>query len=231
MFRILYIDLDLHHGDGVEEEFKTSKQVATFSLHHYADGFYPGTGGPVLNKTGGFSINAPLPERIGDADWLTLAKYGVSHLIDAFDPQYLVVQCGADALFNDPHKSTSLSQSAYLSLIEHVKRFARPMLILGGGGYNETASAKLWANVTAKLCGLRLVDDIPDTDDYFERYGPDFTVHETNELFTAVPQEKLESIKNHILRCCTDIKTHRKANQLCQLPKRPAFKRRKLILD
>ena len=70
-------------------------------------------------------------------------------------------QCGADALFKDPHRSLCITQNAYLTAIALIKRHARPMLVLGGGGYNGTASAKLWASITAKLSGVRLIDDVP----------------------------------------------------------------------
>jgi len=143
--RVLYIDLDLHHGDGVESEFHKLRQVVTLSLHHFSDGFYPGTGS--MSSQTGYAINVPLPEKVGDGDWTELATFAVTKAVDSFDPEYFVVQCGADSLFNDPHKTLCISQDAYFNVLARIKRFGKPTLVLGGGGYNEVATAKLWPRV------------------------------------------------------------------------------------
>jgi len=227
--RVLYIDLDLHHGDGVESEFHKLRQVVTLSLHHFSDGFYPGTGS--MSSQTGYAINVPLPEKVGDGDWTELATFAVTKAVDSFDPEYFVVQCGADSLFNDPHKTLCISQDAYFNVLARIKRFGKPTLVLGGGGYNEVATAKLWTNLTAKLCGFRLLEDIPDSDDYFDRYGPDFTIFEKNEIFEKIAIEKMDELKNHVLTCCSKITNHQNENKLTKLSSRPNFKRRKLMMD
>lgn len=227
--RIFYIDLDLHHGDGVEAEFSKTKCVVTFSVHHFAPGFYPGTGD--IGRPGpGYSVNVPLPEFCGDSDWVDICKFGIGNIFDNFDPGYVVVQCGADALFNDPHKSLCISQMGYLTVIDHIKRFNRPMLILGGGGYNEPASAKLWTKISAKLSAVRLLEDIPDDDENFEQYGPDFTINEISTFSRKMPESKITEIKSHISKICEEIRNDRKGQALVKLPSRP-FKRRKLALE
>ena len=145
---MLYIDLDLHHGDGVEAEFLKLRQVVTLSLHHFSDGFYPGTGSMCHP---GNCINVPLPEKVGDDDWTELANFAVTKAVDSFDPDFIVVQCGADSLFNDPHKTLCISQTAYFNVLARIKRFGKPTLVLGGGGYNEVATAKLWPRVNIIL--------------------------------------------------------------------------------
>lgn len=73
--KVFYVDLDLHHGDGVEEEFKLTQRVLTYSVHHYAHGFYPNTGNFSKNP---HIINIPLKERVGDFDWIQLNKFGIT---------------------------------------------------------------------------------------------------------------------------------------------------------
>ena len=102
--KIMYIDLDLHHGDAVEKAFKNS-EVLTISVHHYAVGFFPGTGGPNDEEKATFAVNIPLPELIGDEEWVALTKYSIKKAFSIYNPDYVVCQAGGDALFNDPHKS------------------------------------------------------------------------------------------------------------------------------
>ena len=110
--RILYIDLDLHHGDGVEEEFSKSKQVVTFSIHHFANGFYPGSGDSKINSNSGFNINAPLPEHVGDNDWCEIMKFGIDKIMESFDPQYVIVQekCKKQQKFGFAVKSQKMKE-------------------------------------------------------------------------------------------------------------------------
>ncbi|CAH8450008.1 unnamed protein product [Heterobilharzia americana] len=116
--RVLYIDLDLHHGDGVEEAFWYSPRVVTFSVHHASPGFFPGTGNwnasnddnkqPVFSNGAGrgrFSaFNLPLDEGINDFDWSQAVGPVLDSLNMIIQPSYIVVQCGADCLATDPHR-------------------------------------------------------------------------------------------------------------------------------
>ena len=96
--RVLYIDIDVHHGDGVEEAFYTTDRVMTLSLHLYRPGaFFPGTGG--LEEVGegqgrGYSVNVPLLEGCTDEDYLGLFKPIVSRIMEVFKPGAVVLQCG-----------------------------------------------------------------------------------------------------------------------------------------
>ena len=124
----------------------------------------------------------------------------------------------------------NISQAGYINIIQRVKNYGKGLLVLGGGGYNEIATSKLWTNITAKLCALKLHEDIPDHDKFFEKYGPDFTIHEETTISQPMTEENIQSIKTHISISCAAIKNSRKSAALCALPSRPAFKRRKLMI-
>ncbi|CAH8454608.1 unnamed protein product [Schistosoma turkestanicum] len=177
--RVLYIDLDLHHGDGVEEAFWYSPRVVTFSVHHASPGFFPGSGSwnvltgdklPIfLNGAGRgrFSaFNLPLEEGINDLDWSNAVGPILDSLNMVVQPSYIVVQCGADCLATDPHRifhltnfnpdlntnsngDSECSLSGYLYAIKKILSWKVPTLILGGGGYNFPDTARLWTRVTA----------------------------------------------------------------------------------
>ena len=89
---------------------------------------------------------------------------------------------------------------------------------------------KLWTKITAKLSAVRLLDDIPDDDENFEQYGPDFTINEIPTFSRKMPESKITEIKSHISKICEEIQNDRKGQSLVKLPSRP-FKRRKLALE
>ena len=99
----------------------------------------------------------------------------LSEISYAFQPDAIVVQCGADCLANDPLGGFSLSPKGIANCLVKVLRLSKPTLILGGGGYNLANSARLWTFLTGLIVrGRDLPTDIPETDTYFEHYGPSF---------------------------------------------------------
>ena len=98
--RVLYIDIDIHHGDGVEEAFYTTDRVMTASFHKYGD-FFPGTGDvrDVGVKNGKYySVNVPLQEGIDDSSYETIFKPVIEKVMEMYRPTAVVLQCGADSL-------------------------------------------------------------------------------------------------------------------------------------
>jgi len=177
--RVLYVDLDVHHGDGVEEAFSCTDRVATLSLHQHEPGFFPGSG--ALEDTGlgrgkGWAVNLPLREGCTDAMFVTAFSAVFQPLVEKFVPECVVVQCGADCLARDPVGGFALTTSGPVAAVREVRRTGLPLLLLGGGGYHPANAARLWTAVTAAVVGVELDSDIPDTDQYFEHYGPDFTL-------------------------------------------------------
>jgi len=232
--KILYIDLDLHHGDAVETAFKNS-EVLTISVHHYAVGFFPGTGGPNDTVKATFAVNIPLPEQVGDDDWVSLTKYSLKKAFSIYNPDFVVCQAGGDALFNDPHKSLRITQQGYLDIIQYLISTSCPLLILGGGGYNVAATAKLWTRITAMCSYIKIPDELPDEDEYYLEYFPDTSLKESTTADTAkkLCDEDYAAITKNIDEVFENISTFYKEKSPLKRLAKPAFraKRRKLCFD
>ena len=172
-----------------------------------------------------------MPSQSGENDWLELIKYAIERLMTSFDPDIIIVQCGADALYNDPHKLLCLSQNAYLNALSYIQSFGKKQIILGGGGYNELETAKLWTRVTAQLAGETIEDDIPDDYKYFDLCGPGFTLHDST-IPGCIPlhDKQLIIIKKHIDTCADEISKFSRISQI-SLPSRPNFRKRKIPLE
>lgn len=175
--KILYIDLDVHHGDGVEEAFSFTNRVATFSVHKYEAGYFPGTGDVSDVGCGRgkyYSFNVPLQEGVNNTMYRHIFTSIFPVLMNTFGPDCVVLQCGADCLVGDKLGGFNLTPKAICECVQDVLSYNLPTLVLGGGGYNIQNTARLWVAVTAKVLGLTLDEDIPDEDHFFTQYGPDF---------------------------------------------------------
>ncbi|XP_071445150.1 histone deacetylase 8-like [Hetaerina americana] len=176
--RVLYIDLDAHHGDGVENAFSFSPKVMTVSFHNYDLGFFPCSG--AINEVGFgagkyYSVNVPLKDGVTDEQYSWLFT-GVMDLVKTvFRSDAIVVQCGADCLTGDPVGTFNLTPHSLGVCVQKVLSWQQPTLFLGGGGYNITNTAKCWTFLTSLMVGQNLSSDIPDHP-YFLRYGPDFDI-------------------------------------------------------
>ncbi|KAI9505596.1 histone deacetylase 8-like protein [Coemansia spiralis] len=176
--RVLYIDLDLHHGDGVQDAFIYSDKVMTLSIHHYDRGFYPNTGGSFSEGKGrgvGRSINIPLNRGASDASFTRVFSAIASRVATSFAPEAVVVQCGCDGLADDPYKIFNLTTDAFACALELVLSWGLPVILLGGGGYNNSDCARCWARLTAVACGADILPatDIPEHT-FLNQYTPAF---------------------------------------------------------
>lgn len=184
--RILYIDVDVHHGDGVENAFAYTNKVATVSFHQHEPGFFPGSGDHVCKGSGKkgkyYSINVPLKRGLSTNVFTeSVFKPIINSVMEKYAPQAIVLQCGVDGLVHDKlvgQYGWNLSTTAFTTVIEHVLslRGSAPVLILGGGGYHHANAAKTWAACTDRIIGKNLVDldkDIPEFD-YWEYFKPEF---------------------------------------------------------
>lgn len=173
--RVLYIDIDVHHGDGVEEAFLTTDRVMTCSFHKYGGGFFPGTG-DVLNVGRGageyYAVNVPLRDGIDDATYEGLFKPVINRIMEAYQPEAVVFQCGADSLNGDKLGVFNLSIGGHAACLQYVKGFDLPMLVLGGGGYKISNVARCWAFETGTILDATLEDRLPPNE-YSEYFGPD----------------------------------------------------------
>jgi acetoin utilization protein AcuC len=149
--RVAYVDLDAHHGDGVEIAFAGDPQVLTVSIHE--EGRWPHTG-KLGERAGGSSRNLPVPAGFNDSELDFLIETAVRPLVGGFRPDALVLQCGADALEDDPMSGLALSNGAYRRAVAALMSAAPRLLVLGGGGYNPWSVARCWTLIWGTLNGL-----------------------------------------------------------------------------
>ena len=154
--KVLYLDMDVHHGDGVQEAFYERNDVMTISLHQDPRTLFPGTG--FVDEIGsgkgkGFAVNLPLPVGTYDEAYIKAVKSIVLPLIEAYKPDYFALEIGADGLMNDPLAQLNLTNNVYADVITDILRFGKPVLAVGGGGYNVENTTRAWSLVWAVLCG------------------------------------------------------------------------------
>ncbi|GMT37455.1 hypothetical protein PFISCL1PPCAC_28752 [Pristionchus fissidentatus] len=207
--RVLYIDIDIHHGDGVQEAFNLTDRVMTVSFHKFGLQFFPGTGDMYdIGKESGryYSVNVPLLQGIDDNSYTTLFKTVIKGVIDCYSPEAIVLQCGADSLSNDRLGNFNISFDGHGECVAWTKSLGIPMLVVGGGGYTLKNVARCWANETGLLVGERLDDKLPETCEYYNYFGPEHHQlrsglefkHEnqnTKEYLQAIKVEVLENLR------------------------------------
>jgi acetoin utilization protein AcuC len=169
--RVLYVDIDAHHGDGVQEAFAGSAEVLTISIHESGLYAFPGTGFPGEIGYGpgeGYSANVPLPAYATDACFALAFEDVVSPLAHAFRPDIVVAQMGVDAHHADPQTEMGLTLPGYRSLVRGIIGLADDLCegriaALGGGGYHIVDVVPLaWTWALAELGGVTLCDEVPE---------------------------------------------------------------------
>ena len=146
MQRVLYVDIDIHHGDGVEEAFYTTDRVMTVSFHKFGD-YFPGTGDLRdlgFGKGKYYSLNVPLDDGIDDDSYQSLFKPIMGKVMEVFRPGAVVLQCGADSLSGDRLGCFNLSIKGHAECVRYMRSFNVPLLLLGGGGYTIRNVARCW---------------------------------------------------------------------------------------
>jgi acetoin utilization protein AcuC len=154
--KVLYLDVDVHHGDGVAYAFYDRCDVMTISLHQNPKTLFPGTGFEDEIGTGkgkGYCVNVPMPIGTYDDAYMLAIKTVVLPLIRAFKPDCIVFELGADALAGDPLANLALTNNVYADVINHLLAFEKPILMTGGGGYNVENTVRAWALAWSVLCG------------------------------------------------------------------------------
>ncbi|MEK9661833.1 MAG: acetoin utilization protein AcuC [Alphaproteobacteria bacterium] len=156
--RVFYADFDAHHGDGVQDAFADDDRVFTVSVHEA--GRWPRSG-PVDDRAGGAARNLPVPPGFNDSELDLLVEAAVLPLGRVFAPEIVVIQCGADALAEDPLSRLDLSNGALWRAVAHTAALADRVLVLGGGGYNPWSVARCWAGVWATVNGYAVPARLP----------------------------------------------------------------------
>ncbi|EGT38458.1 CBN-HDA-3 protein [Caenorhabditis brenneri] len=176
--RVLYIDIDVHHGDGVEEAFYTTDRVMTVSFHKHGE-YFPGTGD--LKDVGAgsgkyYALNVPLRDGVDDLTYERIFRAVMGEVMARFQPEAVVLQCGADSLAGDRLGVFNLTTNGHGKCVEYMKSFNVPLLMVGGGGYTIRNVSRCWLYETSIALNLDVSDDLP-INDYFEYFMPDYKLH------------------------------------------------------
>lgn len=154
--RVLALDLDAHHGDGVQAIFYRRNDVLTVSLHESGKTLYPWGGfedelgeGPGL----GFNLNVPLPAGTYDAAFLKAYHSLVPVVLETYQPEVLVVELGMDILAGDPLTHLQMTNNVVIEVARHLRQTGLPLLICGGGGYQFEPTVRGWALAWRTLAG------------------------------------------------------------------------------
>jgi acetoin utilization protein AcuC len=157
--RVLYVDLDAHHGDGVQDAFATDSRVLTVSVHE--EKRWPHSG-LVEDRAAGGARNLPVPRGFNDSELDFLVDHAVLPLAREFEPQALVITCGVDGLEGDPLSRLSLSNVGLWRAVEKLVAEQPRAAVLGGGGYNPWTVIRCWSGLWGRLGGRPIPDTLPE---------------------------------------------------------------------
>ncbi|WP_243314648.1 acetoin utilization protein AcuC [Geothrix paludis] len=207
-WRVAYLDIDLHHGDGVQSLFYDSDQVLTISLHETGHYLYPGTGHIQELGAGtarGLSVNIPLEPFTESESYLEAFDAVVPRALEWFSPHVLVVQAGADAHFADPLGDLALTTQAFQALYRRIldlaaERTQGRALFTLGGGYEAQVVARVWTILYLTLMDLPIPEQLPDAwlDRWRELLGPEVgrTLHDPVPAYPELPGREERNRRN-----------------------------------
>ena len=154
--RVVYLDVDAHHGDGVQSAFYRRKDVMTISLHETGKTLFPWGGFEDEIGEGpgrGYNVNVPLPPETYDEAFLTAFDSVAVPLATVFRPDVLVLELGMDILAGDPLTHLRMTNNVVVEIIERLLRLHCPILVAGGGGYHVENTVRGWALAWRTFCG------------------------------------------------------------------------------
>ncbi|WGW05856.1 acetoin utilization protein AcuC [Tropicibacter oceani] len=156
--RVAYVDIDAHHGDGVEAGFAGSQAVRLISVHE--EGRWPFSGA-LKDRAGGSAFNLPVPRGFNDDEFAYVLNQLILPAVQDFAPDAVFLQCGADALVEDPLSRLALSNNAHRAAVRALRALSPRLIVSGGGGYNPWSVARCWAGVWAEMAGYELPVALP----------------------------------------------------------------------
>lgn len=156
--RVAYIDIDAHHPDGVEFAFANDPNILMISVHE--ENRWPRTGALVDRGVGNL-FNLPVPSGLNDSEMALIRDQLIFPQIAAFRPEAIILQCGADAVLEDPLSRLALSNNAHIAVLRGLRDMAPRLMVTGGGGYNPWTVGRLWARLWAELSGQDVPDRLP----------------------------------------------------------------------
>jgi acetoin utilization protein AcuC len=160
--RVAYVDIDAHHGNGVQDTYYGDDRVLTVSLHQTGKTLYPWSGfedeiGEDIGK--GYTINIPLPEGTDDESHEMMFDRVVTPAVEKFQPSVVVATIGADTHRNDPLANLDLTNNGMVEAVKRIRDYSQHLLLLGAGGYNEETTPAAWCRMWA---AANRIDALPD---------------------------------------------------------------------
>ena len=203
--RVAYVDVDVHHGDGVQHLHEEDPGVLTVSLHETGRALFPGTGHVEEVGKGpgkGFALNVPLAPYTEPDSYLDVFEHVVPHALQHFQPDVIVAQCGGDAHFSDPLADLLLTTQAYETIFRRLLALADDhaegrLLCTLGGGYQLDAVSRIWALLALVVLDCEIPDALPET--YRDRWearldGPlTPTLHDPEQDFEVDRRSSIET--------------------------------------
>jgi acetoin utilization protein AcuC len=209
-YRIAILDIDAHHGNGVQDAFYEEDRVLTISIHESGATLFPGTGSEEEIGSGrgyGFNVNIPLAAGTGDEAYLFAFESIVPPLLYSFQPQVLFALLGCDTHRHDPLSHLNLSASAYRRLIERISGLSGHILALGAGGYNIFKTAAMWTIAWASLLGRKIEDPYTGLVGGM-MYGPEIDIARLSEEVFEGPLDERERCMHWAERVVRWIREH-----------------------
>jgi len=163
--RMIYLDLDAHHGDGVQKAFYHTDRVMTISLHESGATLFPGSGFEHEIGEGageGYSVNVPFPPYTDDEMYTWAFEEVVPPLIHGFMPDVVVTQLGVDTFYSDPLTNLHLTMEGFEKILRRIKTLCKRWVALGGGGYDISNVARAWTLAWAIMNGIELEEELPE---------------------------------------------------------------------
>ncbi len=156
--RVAYVDIDAHHCDGVELAFDGSERVRMISVHEARR--WPFTGA-LEDRAGGASFNLPVARGFNDTEFDFVLRDMILPAVETFRPDAIFLQCGVDALAEDPLARLGLSNRSHVAAVRALRPLAPRMIVSGGGGYNPWTVARCWTAVWGEIAGEEAPDRMP----------------------------------------------------------------------
>lgn len=202
--RVAFVDIDAHHGNGVQDAFYRDNRVLVISFHETGRGIYPWSG--FENEIGegkgrGFNVNVPLPEKTDDEAFVRAFEEIVPPLLDAYAPDMVIAELGADTHIADPLTHLSMTNNGYCQAVKTLAQCAPRILALGGGGYDLYKTARSWTLAWA------ILNDLEPRDEYVGiiggmMFGPEIEVGELYDktiYTTGIIKERINKEIDRIL--------------------------------
>jgi acetoin utilization protein AcuC len=164
-YRVAYIDIDVHHGDGVQAAFYQTDRVLTISLHESGRYLFPGTG--FVHEIGagqgrGYAVNVPFPPGMDDDVFVEGFLAIVPPLVEAFQPDFVFTQLGVDSFHDDPLAHGLVTTAGFTRVLREIKALAPRWIATGGGGYNLANVARAWTLAWGVMNDVELPNALPD---------------------------------------------------------------------